>query len=67
MEELLNKVKELAYKERFSIYHRPEKTVVRTYPSSGGETCKVERNTMEEALEAMIEELSPPIGFKTNE
>lgn len=54
VEELIKKLKSKAYKGRFSIYHKEEETLVRTYNPDGSQQ-KYVGETIEEALLKAIE------------
>lgn len=49
IDDLIKKLKEKAYKNRFSIYHREEETLVRTYNPDGSQQKYIGK-TLEEAL-----------------
>jgi len=54
IENLINEIQSLSYEGRFSIYHRNEETLVRTYHPDGSQS-KVTAETIEKALIKMIE------------
>lgn len=53
IEELIEKLRKQAYKGRFSIYHRPDEVLVRTYNPDGSQS-KYFGATIEEALSKAI-------------
>lgn len=53
MEDLIQTIKKFAPKGRFSLYHKPEETLVRIYFKNGSQHREI-GSTLEEALQKMV-------------
>lgn len=62
MEEKINKISELSYKNRFSVYYKPNDVLIRIYYPNGNQH-KVSGKTLDECLDKMITFLSRNLKY----